>query len=140
LRHDIRDLNAEVEGNRRRSSSDPQRLSWSIHDGQRRGSSYMPERSEGIISGSGSGSADPQNLKVPSQQYTIPPKPLSGQDAPLGKRPSIASMAGSMMRFPTFRNSDALADAEEQAQYDEQMVDVLDTLGRPKPKPLRRVD
>jgi hypothetical protein len=98
----------------------------------------MPEISEGIISGSGS--ADPQNLTVPSQQYTTSPKPLSGQDAPLGKRPSIASMAGSLMRFPTFRNSDALVDAEEQAQYDEQMVDVLDTLGRPKQKPLRKVD
>lgn len=110
------DAEVEVEGNRRRSSSDPMRLYQAAGGSGRRNSRYMPEVSEsGVFTASGS--AMPQNLEVPTDGI------------PVRKRASITSIASSLLRFPPYNNSITAVNMEDQDQYDEELVDLLDTVG-----------
>jgi hypothetical protein len=74
----------------------------------------MPDvREDGLDTG-----AAPQTLEVPVDNRTAVPK-----------RPSIASFAGSLLRFPTYNNSNTAVNVQDQEQYDERFVDLLDTVG-----------
>lgn len=108
-------MDAEVEGNRRRSSSDPLRSNRPIIGGAgQRNTRPMPEvREDGLDT-----SAAPQNLDVPVNNGNA-----------MAKRPSIASFAGSLLRFPTYNNSIPAVDVQDPEQYNERFVDLLDTLG-----------
>jgi hypothetical protein len=107
----------EVEGNRRRSSSDPLRLNRpSIAGGSQRNPPYMPGvREDGILT-EAEGTM-PQNLAVPVESNRV------------RKRSSVTSIAGSLLRFPTWNNSSTSVDVEDPEQYNEQLVDLLDTVG-----------
>jgi hypothetical protein len=92
------------------------RLNRAAGGGGRRNSRYMPEVSEsGVFTGSGG--AMPQNLEVPTDGI------------PVRKRPSITSIASSLLRFPPYNNSIAAVNTEDQDQYDEELVDLLDAVG-----------
>lgn len=108
----------EAEGNRRRSSSDPLRLNRAATAGAgQRNAPYMPEvQEDGIFTGAGR--TMPQNLTVPAENNAI------------RKRGSVASIAGSLLRFPAFNNSSSTSiDQEDPEQFNEQLIDVLDTVG-----------
>lgn len=106
-----------MEGNRRRSSSDPLRLNRAAAAGAgQRNPPYMPEvQEDGIFTGAGR--TMPQNLLVPAENNAI------------RKRGSVASIAGSFLRFPAFNNSSSTSiDQEDPEQFNEQLIDVLDTV------------
>jgi hypothetical protein len=104
-----------VEGNRRRSSSDPLRLHRpAIAVAGQSNQSYMPKVHEDSVF-TGTGGVMPQNLAVPPTAVR--------------KRGSVASMAGSLFRFPTYNSSKALDMEGDQEQFDEQLINVLDTVG-----------
>jgi hypothetical protein len=111
------EVEAAVEGNRRRSSSDPLRLNQPAiaAAANQRQTPYMPEVQEGNVF-LGGGGYFPETLNVPRP--------------PVRKRGSVASMAGSLFRFPTYNNSATSLDVQgDRENFDEQLVDVLDTLG-----------
>lgn len=111
------EVEAAVEGNRRRSSSDPLRLNRPAiaAAASQRPAPYMPEVQEDNVFTGGGGNF-PQTLDVPRP--------------PVRKRNSVASMAGSLFRFPTYNNSATSLDMQgDRENFDEQLVDVLDTVG-----------
>ena len=111
-------MEVEVEGNRRRSSSDPLRLNRpsiaAAAAGQR--TTPLPEVQEDDVFTGPPGATPQQHLAVPRPTVR--------------KRGSVASIAGSLFRFPTYNNSttelDVVGDSE---QFDERLIDVLDTVG-----------
>jgi hypothetical protein len=108
----------EVEGNRRRSSSDPQRLSWVAAGGGVRTGRYMPDvREEGLNTAPGSGIEMPQRLGVPAERNVV------------RRKSSMASVAGSLFRLSGFHSSAPPTEDEEQGDYNEELVDVLDAVG-----------
>lgn len=108
---------AEVEGNRRRSSSDPLRFGQPAAAAtNQRTTPYMPEvQEDGVFPGAGDNF--PQNLAVPVDSN------------PARRRPRVSSIAGSLLRFPSFNNSSASVNVVDPEQFDEELVDILDTLG-----------
>jgi hypothetical protein len=104
----------EVEGNRRRSSSDPLRLNRAAAGGgSQRNPPYMPGVQEHGVEGT-----LPQNLAVPVDNNAV------------RKRSSVASIAGSFLHFPAFNPAASTSDdREDPEQYNEQLIDVLDTVG-----------
>lgn len=107
----------EAEGNRRRSSSDPLRSNRpAAGGGNQRNAPYMPEVQEDCVLAAAGGDAA-QNLGVPADSN------------PVRRRPRVSSIAGSLLRFPSFHNSSTSVDVYDPEQYDEQLVDILDTLG-----------
>ncbi len=121
LRHETRDLNVEVEG-RRRSSSDSTR-SWNqTHDNTgapRRMESYMPNVAE--------------ETGRPSMDLGV--RPTLAVPAETPGRVGYGRRLSNAMRypFPSFRPNDFPADEEppptREEQYEEDLVDVLDTIG-----------
>jgi hypothetical protein len=119
-----------VKGNRRRSSSDPNRAWNQTHDatGALRASdniSRLPEVTEGVATQEPSS----QNLAVPGGE--------TGGMMGMGRRLSAAS---SLMRFPSFRPSSVDNEKEkftepdeQQNQYNTDLIDLLDTVGMPNP-------
>jgi len=118
LRHETRQLETVTEGNRRRSSSDPTRSWNATHDGTgaARNSAYLPE----II--------ESQPLEEPEPEDTR---------GPMARRMSAAS---GLLRFPSFRPSvrgssppapeaDGIERTDQEAQYDTDLIDILDTVG-----------
>ena len=120
----------ESEGNRRRSSSDPLRTWNATHDGTgapRRGDSYMPEVTEERPSFA---DYDRPELDT-SQNYNRPhPDTLTvpaTENRTLGRR-----ISNGLLRFPSFRPNSTATPVEEpsqEEQYEDDLVDVLDTLG-----------
>lgn len=123
MRHESRDVNEDViTGNRRRSSSDPLRTFNATHDSlgvPRRKplpETYMPDVPE-------------EPSRTPPGEASQRPTlgvPVETGGGGYGRR---LSNAMGMSRFPSFRPSSSIVEPTEEEQYEEDLVDVLDTVG-----------
>lgn len=124
LRQEVsQDDDTEFQGNRRRSSSDPNRSF--AHDRMNTGRPVLGLVQEGV----------PLEPSATAQNLTVP-------EAAPGRVPGRRFSAASLMRFPSFRPSTSGSGATKekpteadvnQAEYDQQLLDVLDTLGMSHP-------
>lgn len=125
LRYEPRNVDDEIQGNRRRSSSDPLRTWNTTHD-----SSGMPRRKPLPSSYMPNVAEEPSRFPI----VETPQRPTLGVSAdttsPAGIGRRLSNATG-MLKFPSFRPSSFVPpDPPTQSeQYEEDLVDVLDTVG-----------